>query len=250
MELSLYTHPNDLSEAEAKGKIVVVVDVLRASSTIVQACESGVARIIPVATVEEAAKLLSTLERKKTLLGGEREGVPIDGFDLGNSPLEYTSQAVKGKTLIFTTSNGTVAITRSSSAKEIVLGCFLNLSAVVTHVISSRAKKVAVLCAGSLGRLSLEDFVCAGHVIDRIVDGTRASTVLNDGAIAARALANALGDVSQAVRGSSHGRRLAELGFGEDLEFCSTIDMYATVPIVEDGRIGPRGPETWDSSTT
>jgi len=237
MELSLYTHPDDFPEAEAKGKTVVVVDVLRASSTIVQACESGVERIIPVATVEEAAKLLSTLERKKTLLGGEREGLPIDGFDLGNSPLEYTSKAVRGKTLIFTTSNGTLAITRSSSAKEIALGCFLNLSAVVTHVISSRAKKVAVLCAGDLGRLSLEDFVCAGHVVDRIVDGTRASTVLNDGAVAARALARARGDAGEVLRSSSHGRRLAELGFEQDLEFCSRIDRYATVPIVEDGRI-------------
>ncbi|MCK4680984.1 2-phosphosulfolactate phosphatase [bacterium] len=240
MELSLYTHPDDLSDAEAKGKTVVVVDVLRASSTIVQACENGVARIIPVATVEEAAKLLSTLERKRTLLGGEREGLPIDGFDLGNSPLEYTKQVVKGKTLIFTTSNGTAAITKSASAREIVLGCFLNLSAVVTHVISSRAKKVAVLCAGNLGRLSLEDFVCGGHVVDRIVDGTRASTVLNDGAVAARALANALGDVGEAVRNSSHGLRLAELGFEDDLEFCSKVDNYVTVPIVEDGRISPQ----------
>jgi len=240
MELSLYTHPDDLSDAEAKGKTVVVVDVLRASSTIVQACENGVARIIPVATVEEAAKLLSTLERKRTLLGGEREGLPIDGFDLGNSPLEYTKQVVKGKTLIFSTSNGTAAITKSASAMEIVLGCFLNLSAVVTHVISSRAKKVAVLCAGDLGRLSLEDFVCGGHVVDRIVDGTRASTVLNDGAVAARALANALGDVGEAVRNSSHGLRLAELGFEDDLEFCSRVDNYATVPIVEDGRISPQ----------
>jgi 2-phosphosulfolactate phosphatase len=240
MELNLYTHPDDLSDAEAKGKTVVVVDVLRASSTIVQACENGVARIIPVATVEEAAKLLSTLERKRTLLGGEREGLPIDGFDLGNSPLEYTEQVVKGKTLIFTTSNGTAAITKSASAREIVLGCFLNLSAVVTHVISSRAKKVAVLCAGNLGRLSLEDFVCGGHVVDRIVDGTRASTVLNDGAVAARALANALGDVGEAVRNSSHGLRLAELGFEDDLEFCSKVDNYVTVPIVEDGRISPQ----------
>ncbi|MCK4915026.1 MAG: 2-phosphosulfolactate phosphatase [Candidatus Eisenbacteria sp.] len=237
MELSLYAHPNDLSEAEAKGKTVVVVDVLRASSTIVQACVSGVERIIPVATVEEAAKLLATLERKKTLLGGEREGIPIEGFDLGNSPLEYTSKVVTGKTLIFTTSNGTLAIARSASAREIVLGCFLNLSAVVTHVISSRAKKVAVLCAGDLGRLSLEDFVCGGHVVDRILDGTRASTVLNDGAVAARALANALRDVGEAVRNSSHGLRLAELGFEDDVEFCCMIDKYVTVPIVKDGRI-------------
>ena len=237
MELSLYTHPSDFSETQAKGKTVVVVDVLRASSTIVHACENGVERIIPVASVEDATKLLPTLDRKKTLMGGERDGMPIEGFDLGNSPMEYASKVVKGKTLIFSTSNGTVAITRSASAKEIVLGCFLNLSAVATHVISSRAKKVAVLCAGDLGRLSLEDFVCGGYLVDRIVDGTRASMVLNDGAVAARTLARALSNVGEVVRSSSHGLHLAELGFEADLEFCSKIDKYGTVPIVADGRI-------------
>jgi len=161
----------------------------------------------------------------------------IDGFDLGNSPAEYAGKVVKGKTLIFSTSNGTVAITKSASANEIVLGCFLNLSAVVTHVISSRAKKVAVLCAGNLGRLSLEDFVCGGYLVERIVSGTRATTVLNDGAVAARTLANAFGDVGEVLRSSSHGIHLAGLGFEDDLEFCSRIDRYGTVPIVTDGRI-------------
>jgi 2-phosphosulfolactate phosphatase len=237
MELSLFTHPSDFSEAEAKGKTVVVVDVLRASSTVVHACENGVERIIPVASVEDATKLLSTLDRKKTLLGGEREGVKIDGFDLGNSPLEYTRSVVKGKTLIFSTSNGTIAITRSAPAKEIVLGCFLNMGAVVAHIISSRAKKVAVLCAGDLGRLSLEDFVCGGCLVDRIVKSTRAKTVLNDGAVAASELANALGRIGDVVRNSTHGRRLAELGFESDLEFCSRVDEYGTAPVVVDGRI-------------
>ena len=242
MELSLYTRPSDFSESESKGKCVVVIDVLRASSTIVQACENGVERIIPVASVEDATKLVSTLDRKKTLLGGEREGLPIDGFDLGNSPLEYTSKVVSGKTLIFSTSNGTIAITRSAPAREVVLGCFLNLAAVATHVISCRAKKVALLCAGNLGQLSLEDLVCGGHLVDRIVMGTRGRTALNDGAVAARALANALGDVGEVVRSSSHGLRLAELGFEGDLEFCSQVDRYGTAPVVVDGRISLQNP--------
>jgi 2-phosphosulfolactate phosphatase len=237
MELSLYTHPSDFSESEAKGNTVVVVDVLRASSTIVHACENGVERIIPVASVEDATKLLPTLDRKRTLLGGEREGIKIDGFDLGNSPLEYTREQVSGKTLIFSTSNGTVAITRSAAAKEIVLGCFLNIGAVANQVVSSRAKKVVVLCAGDMGRLSLEDFVCGGCLVDRIVESTRAKTSLNDGAVAARTLANARGDIGEIVRSSSHGIRLAKLGFESDLEFCSQVDMYGTAPIVVDGRI-------------
>ena len=242
MELSLYTHPGDFPEVDAKGVSVVVVDVLRASSTIVHACENGVERIIPVASVEDATKLIPTLDRKSTLLGGEREGIKVDGFDLGNSPLEYTSEAVKGKTLIFSTSNGTVAITRSSAAKEIVLGCFLNLDAVAAHIISGRAKKVAVLCAGDLEQLSLEDFVCGGCIVDRIVTGSRAQTVLNDGAVAARTLANTIGDVGEVVRNSSHGLHLAELGFGDDLDFCSRVNEFRTAPVVIDGRISLQTP--------
>jgi 2-phosphosulfolactate phosphatase len=237
MELSLYTHAGELPEGAAKGRHVVVVDVLRASSTIVHACENGIERIIPVAEVEDATRLVSTLDRKKTLLGGEREGVKIEGFDLGNSPLEYASKKVKGKTLIFSTSNGTIAIAQSAPAREILIGCFLNLSAVASYLISTRAKSVALLCAGNLGQLSLEDLVCGGHIIDRIVTGSRAKTDLNDGAIAARSLAACFEDVGLMVRGSGHGRRLAELGFEADLDFCSKIDKYGTVPIVEDGRI-------------
>lgn len=242
MELSLYTRPSDFSESESKGKCVVVIDVLRASSTIVHACENGVERIIPVATVEDATRLVSTLDRKKTILGGEREGIKIDGFDLGNSPLDYTRKVVKGKTLIFSTSNGTIAITRSAPAKEVVLGCFLNLAAVASHVISCRVKKVALVCAGDLGQLSLEDFVCGGHLVDRIVTGTRAKTTLNDGAVAARALAHAMGNVEEVVRNSSHGVHLAELGFEDDLEFCSQVDRYGTAPVVVDGRISLQHP--------
>jgi 2-phosphosulfolactate phosphatase len=96
---------------------------------------------------------------------------------------------------------------------------------------------VVVLCAGDLGRLSLEDFVCGGCLIDRIVETTRANTSLNDGAVAARALANARTDIGEVVRSSSHGIRLAELGFEGDLEFCSQVDLYGTAPIVVDGRI-------------
>ena len=237
MELCLYTKTAGFSETQAKGAHVVVIDVLRASSTIVHACENGVERIIPVAEVEDATKLLSTLDRKKTLLCGEREGMKIEGFDLGNSPLEYPSKVVKGKTLILSTSNGTVAITASTAAREIVIGCFLNLGHVVSYILSSRPKRVALLCAGYLGQFAIEDFVCGGHLVKRLEDASRAKIEMNDGALAARALAASMADAGEVVRNSSHGRRLADLGFEADLEFCSRIDKYGTVPIVVDGRI-------------
>jgi 2-phosphosulfolactate phosphatase len=241
MELCLYTKTAGFTETHAKGAHVVVIDVLRASSTIVHACENKAERIIPVAEVEDATRLLSTLDRKKTLLCGEREGVKIEGFDLGNSPLEYASKIVKDKTLILSTSNGTVAITASAAAKEIAIACFLNLGHVVSHILSARPKRVAVLCAGNLGQFALEDFVCGGHLVKRLEHSSRAKLSMNDGAVAARALAASMPDAGEVVRNSSHGQRLAELGFESDLEFCSRIDKYGTVPIVVDGRIsGPR----------
>ena len=237
MDISLYTKAKEFSEAHAKGTHVVMIDVLRASSTIVHACANGIERIIPVCQVEDATRLAPTLEKKKTLLGGEREGRKIEGFDLGNSPLEYASKAVKGKTLIFSTTNGTVAIAQSAAAKEIVVGCFLNLGAVVTYLLSLRPKKVAILCAGNQGQLALEDFVCGGLMVRRLSDGYRGKLVLNDGAVSAGALADTMTDIGEVVRNSAHGRRLADLGFQDDLEFCSRIDKYGTVPVVIDGRI-------------
>lgn len=242
MRLDLYTTPSALTDAQTKGRLVVVIDVLRASSTIVHACENGVERIIPVAEVEDATRLLPTLERSKALLGGERDAREIEGFDLGNSPLEYPSRVVKGKTLILCTSNGTSAITRSAAASEIVVGSFLNLGAVVTRLSSSRAKSAAILCAGNLGQLSIEDVVCGGLIVERFVSGCRRQIDLNDGAVAARTIAASMPDIGAVVRNSAHGRRLSELGFEDDLEFCSRIDKYGTLPIVEDGRIS--GPDS------
>ncbi|MFH1502508.1 MAG: 2-phosphosulfolactate phosphatase [Candidatus Eisenbacteria bacterium] len=237
MELDLYTRAGELPEGRTKGRHVVVIDVLRASSTIVHACENGVERIIPVASVEDATKLKPTLEKKNALLGGERDGISIDGFDLGNSPLEYVSKVVKGKTLVLSTSNGTVAITQSAAAKEILVGCFLNLSAVVSHLLSSRPKKVTLLCAGNQGQLSLEDLVCGGLMVAKITKTFRGKLVLNDGAVAGRELAHTMSDIGEVVRNSIHGRRLSGLGFDADLEFCSRIDKYGSVPVVVEGRI-------------
>jgi len=241
MELSLYTRAAEISEAHAKGKHVVVIDVLRASSTIVQAYENGVERILPVATLEDAKKLLPTLDRKSALLGGEREGRKIEGFDLGNSPLEYTPEAVAGKTVILSTSNGTVAIAGSAPAKEIAIACFLNLSAVVSYLVSARPKGIVVLCAGNVGQLAMEDVVCGGALVDGLERASRARLAMNDGAVAARALAASMTDIGEVVRSSMHGRRLAELGFEADLEFCARIDAYSSVPIAADGRIAGRG---------
>ncbi len=241
MDLNLYAAPRDFTEALAKGAHVIVIDVLRASSTIVQCCENGVERIIPVADVEDATKLIPTLDRAESLLGGEQDGHTIDGFNLGNSPIEYTRRVVEGKTIIFCTTNGTVAITKSAAAADIAVGCFLNLSAVVARLIEAAPRRAAILCAGNSGVLSLEDFICGGHMAARIQAELGTRVTMNDGAAAAQALADSMPDPEAVIRSSVHGRRLAELGFEQDLEFCSRIDKYSSVPVVIDGRISGHG---------
>ena len=240
MKLNLFSTIAVFNESQLKGYHVVVVDVLRASSTIVHACEKGIERIIPVASVEDVTKLLPTLDRKKTLTGGESDGRKIEGFDLGNSPSEYSARVVRGKTLVFATTNGTVAITKSAPADEIVVGCFLNLSAVVAHVVAARPKNIAILCAGNHGYLALEDFVCGGMIADGIRAATRRKIQMNDGALAARSLSKTMPEVEEVVRSSSHGCRLTELGFEEDLVYCSRVSKYSTVPLVLEGRISNR----------
>ena len=241
MKLSLLSTLSEFSEGQAKGRHVVVIDVLRASSTIVHACENGIGRIIPVASVEDATKLLPTLDRKDTLTGGESEGKKIEGFDLGNSPTEYAARVVKGKTLVFSTTNGTAAMTRSAAAEEIVVACFRNLSAVVARLAASHIQDVAVLCAGNQGHMALEDFICGGLIVERLAAGGRGAMELDDGARAARVLAATMSDVREVVGSSTHGRRLAELGFSDDLDFCADVDTSTVVPRVGEGRIS--GPE-------
>ncbi len=240
MDLRLYVTAGVFAESRAKGTHVVVIDVLRASSTIVQAYENGVERIIPVAGVEEATRLLPTLDREKALLCGEQESMKVDGFDLGNSPLEYVGTAVRGKTLVFSTTNGTTAITKAAAADRIAIGCFLNLKAVVAHLISSEAEHVSVLCAGTNGLLALEDFVCGGLMVNGLAEAFQGELALNDAAVAARLLAASMTDIAEVVKRSSHGRYLTSLGFEDDVGFCSRLDLSSSVPTVLDGRIQGR----------
>jgi 2-phosphosulfolactate phosphatase len=240
MDLCLYATAAVFAEPSAKGTHVVVIDVLRASSTIVQAYESGVERIIPVAGVEEATRLLPTLDRENALLCGEQEGIKVDGFDLGNSPREYVGAAVKGKTLVLSTTNGTTAILKAGAADGIAIGCFLNLKAVVAHLVSSEAEHVSILCAGTNGLLALEDFVCGGLIINGLVEAYEGELGLNDAAVAARLLAASISDIAEVVRHSSHGQHLIGLGFEDDLEFCGRLDTSSSVPTVLDGRIQGR----------
>jgi len=236
-----------------KDKNVVVVDVLRATTTITVALSNGAREIIPAESVTIAARISKGLG--KSLLCGERNGIIVEGFNLGNSPLEYSSEKIKDKSLIFSTTNGTLSITKSRLAKSCVLGSFVNLSKTVEHI-KSLKEDVIMVCSGKLNTFCIEDAVCTGLIINSLLLYEEDKYELNDSAYAClrlgKLLATKIGKPSSEkilgmLKESEHGKYLTELGFGEDLKICSEIDSYPHLPVYCNGTI--KLPEKIESET-
>jgi 2-phosphosulfolactate phosphatase len=235
--LDVYLSPVEVVPGELAGRTAVVIDVLRASSTIVEALAAGARTIFPVASVEEATRLANTLGRSEVLLCGERRCLPIEGFDLGNSPAEFTAERVGGKTLVMTTTNGTAAIVAAQPADRVVVAAFTNLSAVVADLIQAKAEPV-LICCGREGRFGLEDAVCAGRMIRALqTGGPKVRWVLNDGARAAVALSEAGQELGALFRECAAGVQIVEAGLESDLDFCARVDVREAVPTLHDRQI-------------
>lgn len=218
-------------------QLVIVIDVLRATSTMVTALANGCQCIIPVLTEEEA--LERRLMLPGALLGGERHALRIEGFDLGNSPFDYVPEKVGGKRVILTTTNGTRAIRAAVQAPAVWMASFLNLESIV-HAILRRFERdkgldgIVVFCAGTEERFDMPDTLCAGMLIDAL--GPEVD--LNDLGEASRILyQSAQGLVLDAVRSSQHGQRLRSLGCEKDVVYCSTANILPIVPALVDGEI-------------
>ena len=230
MKIDLYIAPQLVDEMGLRDRTVVVIDVLRASTTLVTALRNGARQIIPATTVESAVKISGNLFGDVFLLGGERNGRSIEGFNLGNSPAEYSEERVGGKSVIFSSSNGTPAIMKGRFARELLLCAFVNVSAVV-RALREKERDFTLLCAGHNGMLSLEDMVCAGMVLHLLTDGDPKRWELDDGCVAAQSLYRTFGKaIPKMLRQSEHGRFLEELGFGDDLRTCAAIDTVPVVP--------------------
>jgi 2-phosphosulfolactate phosphatase len=230
--LPIPPHPERLSD-----RTVVVIDVLRATSVIVHAIWQGAMEIIPVATVEEAFQMIKDFPQGTSLLGGERGSRKIEGFDLGNSPREYVTERVKGKRLIFTTTNGTKAFHFVSSEKEVVVGSFFNIGAVSEKCLKEEAD-LFIFPSGDEGSFSLEDTVCGGMLIDLLIKKKDNLIHLTDASYTAFILyqrfeANLLGSFHL----SRHGKELLDCGAGEDLLYCTQIDIAPVTPIFRNGVI-------------
>lgn len=211
-----------------EGKSVVVVDILRATSSMVTGFAHGVSGIYPVAKLEDCR----AMKAKGYLIAGEREGEKVPDFDLGNSPFEYMAPELTGKLIALTTTNGTQAIAKSLGAAEIIIGAFLNLSAVAEHLIKSN-NDILIICAGWKGKVNLEDTVFAGALVDKL---TGIFSLGCDAPLAARHLYRcAKGDLIGFLNESSHVKRLNKLNIHDDMRFCCTIDKYKVVPVLQDG---------------
>ncbi|RJP80388.1 MAG: 2-phosphosulfolactate phosphatase [Candidatus Zixiibacteriota bacterium] len=237
MHIDVYLTPHEISEERLKDHVAVVVDVLRASTTICAALAAGAKEVIPADSISAAIQLASNLSRDAILLCGEREGKLIDGFDLGNSPLEYHPDAVRNKTLILGTTNGAPAVVRSRLALRTLIGSFVNIG-ILAEFIAGAGHPVAVLCAGKLGQFALEDALCAGNLLYELQSRNSRDLRTNDGGGAVLALyRHHHKNIPRMVEQCEHGRYLASIGMGEDLPVCADVNRIPVLPIFHEGKI-------------
>jgi 2-phosphosulfolactate phosphatase len=210
------------------GGVAVVIDVLRASTTIIHALAAGCTAVRPCAEVEEARELAGQMRAGRVLLGGERDGVAPPGFDLGNSPKEYTPSVCRGCTLVLTTTNGTRALVRAAEAERALIGAFVNFSAVCEQL-QQDSRPVHIICAGTDGEATLEDTLLAGALVDFLCDVVEAR--LNDSARLAWDCFETHGRVLLGALELSRGAvNLRRLGYDEDIRAAAQVDQFALVP--------------------
>ncbi len=231
MRIEVLFTPGAIDELQLRDKNVVVIDVLRASTTIVTALANGAKEIIPVSSVESAVKISGNLFGDVILLGGERNGKLIEGFNLGNSPQEYTEEVVRNKSIIFSTTNGSQAMVRSRYARNLVIGAFINVSKVVDFI-RELSSDFSIICAGKQGAFCIEDAVCAGMIIQKLSDSEEAELSLSDASQASVMLYKSYGkNILSMIKKSEHGQYLAGIGFGDDLKICAGVDTCPALPI-------------------
>jgi 2-phosphosulfolactate phosphatase len=240
--LDVYLLPSLVEPEALAGRVAIVIDVLRATTTIIHALAGGAAEVRVCQEVEEARRLAA--DCPGAVLAGERGGLRIPGFHLGNSPMEFTPQAIGGKTVIFTTTNGTRAMVRCRGAQRVLLAAFVNFSAIcreLSAALSSPASRgVAIVCAGTDGEVTREDTLLAGAIVDDLSSHSGLKLALNDQAeIAAdawRACRQDLGGhdpLGKALRQSRGGRNLIEIGMENDIAIAAEIDRFDLAPALD-----------------
>ena len=220
-------HLHDLSNA-----IVVVIDVLRATSSMCVAFTHGVKSIVPVAKIEESL----AYKEKGFLIGAERDGEMLEGFDIGNSPFSYMDEKVRGRNIALTTTNGTQAIAAAKNAKQIVVGSFLNLNALCDWL-SNQDGNIVLLCSGWKNSVNMEDSLFAGAVVHQMRGDFDFTNLRDTAIIAERLYILAKDDLNGFLEESSHRNRLRKLNIDKDIEYCLTPNQADVVPGIIDGAL-------------
>ena len=244
MRLDVFFSPIQVKPSDTAGRLVVIIDVLRASTTVATALGNGARTVIPLEGPDEVIQRSREFERSQILLAGEQKMHPIVSFDLGNSPQSFTPEVVEGNSILITTTNGTRALLGVQGARDIVIASYVNFTAVLAlmKVAASSNTDVAIICAGEEGGFTLEDAACAGRYVKSIPK--RASIQANDAAAASVLIEKKYGDnIAKVFKESSHGQALEAAGFGADLTAAAEVDSYPVVPIYQDRQITKLGPE-------
>lgn len=233
MNIDVIVSADDIRPELIENKTVVVIDMLRATSVITTALANGAKKVIPVLTVEQSFEIAENL-KEDVILGGERRAVKIEGFNMSNSPLEYSRDEVEDKTVILSTTNGTKAINNCLLADNIYIGSMLNAKA-VAEKLKQDNKDVVFVNAGTLGRFSMDDFICSGYMIKRLTEDGEGS--LTDVAFTARYIYENNNNVLDYIRNARHYEVLKSLGLEADIQYCTKKDLFSIVPEYKNGEI-------------
>ncbi len=224
--------PGEYTYFKDEYELIVVIDVLRATSAICAAFDNGIRSIIPVATIDEAREY----QKKGYLVGAERKGKIVEGFDFGNSPYSYMRESLRGKDVVLSTTNGTKALDVAKDAETVVVGSLNNLDALCDWLIAQN-KNVLCLCSGWQDKFNLEDTICAGAIMERLMETGKFQSD-EDSSIAAKYLyLSAKDNYFGYLKSSSHRRRLRNLNLNKDIKYCLTPNQTKVIPILKDGKL-------------
>lgn len=236
MKVSVYAAYGHAKASDLRGNTAVVIDVLRATTTIVQVLKNGCRQVTPVLTPEDAVNAKRNTGDADVLLGGERKAMKISGFDFGNSPLEYEPLAIKGKPLVLCTTNGTRAILAAKQASTILIGALANISAVAEKA-ASFGNDIAIICAGTKEKFSVDDILAAGAFLDRLQKLDVPFEKDDLGIVCKHLYDSVKNNLGAALAGSLHYEYLKSIGLQEDIDFCLKEDTADIVPEYSEGYI-------------
>jgi 2-phosphosulfolactate phosphatase len=235
MKVDIIISAEHITESKIENKIVVVIDMFRATSVIVTALSNGCKEVIPYLTVEETLEHAKKLNRKDYILGGERRAIKIEGFDLSNSPLEYTETIIKDKAVLMTTTNGTKTLTKSTSAKRILIAAMINAKAVAKRLIEIN-EDVVIINAGTNGNFSMDDYICSGYIINEMLTEQK-NLELTDIAKTANMIYEKNPDIISYVKEATHYSVMKSLKLDNDIEYCTKKNIVDIVPEYKNKKI-------------